>query len=172
MKTGPGSDDGSQDSGGSQDRTTGAQLRAARKQRNLEIEQVARELHLDSAIIVALEDDNQASLPAPIFVQGYVRSYARLVGLPEDELVRSYGAQGMQPPPLSVVGSVRRLPRYRLLATRHLRNIVLVILAAILVWMAYPLVERLVDDLRDMNDDRVPGQLELPPAMNTTRPYE
>ncbi|NNG13148.1 MAG: helix-turn-helix domain-containing protein [Halobacteria archaeon] len=172
MNTGPGSHSGSQGSGGGESRTTGAQLRAARKQCNLGIEQVARELHLDSAIIEALESDNQAALPAPIFVQGYVRSYARLVGLPEDEMVRSYGTQGVQPPPLSVVGSGERLPRYRLLATTHLRNIVLVILAAILVWMAYPLVERLIEDRVDMADDRVPGQLELPPALHTTRPFE
>ncbi len=172
MSAGPDSHSDSQASGSEGNSTVGTRLRAARKQRNLVIEQVARELHLDVAVIEALENDNQAALPAPIFVQGYVRSYARLVGLPEDELVRSYGAQGVQPPPLSVVGSSRRLPRYRLFTTRQLRNIVLVILGAILVWMAYPLVERLVEDRDDTGGERVPGQLELPPAMNTTQPIE
>ncbi len=172
MNAGPGSHTGNQDSGGGDNSTIGTQLRAARKQCNLGVEQVARELHLDRAIIEALEDDNQAALPAAIFVQGYVRSYARLVGLQADELLRSYDEQALQPPPLSVIGSSRRVPRYRLFTTRQLRNVVLVILAAILVWMAYPLVERFIEDRADMGDNRVPGQLELPPVMDAPRPFE
>ncbi|MDH3526027.1 MAG: helix-turn-helix domain-containing protein [Gammaproteobacteria bacterium] len=172
MSAGPGSHSGSQDPGGGANSTIGARLRAARKQCNLGIEQVARELHLDTAIIEALEDDNQTALPAPIFVQGYLRSYARLVGLPVDEMVRSYGEQGVQPPPLAVVGSSRRSPRYHLFAARHLRNVILVILAAILIWMTYPLVERFIVERTDTGDDRVPGQLELPPAIDTTQPFQ
>jgi cytoskeleton protein RodZ len=172
LSVGPDSHSGSRHSGGEDSGSPGARLRAARKQCNLGIEQVARELHLDVAIIEALENDNQAALPAPIFVQGYVRSYARLVGLQADELLRTYGEQASQPPPLSVGGSGRRVPRYRLFISSYLRNIVLVILGAILVWMAYPLLVRFIEDFDGMNDDRVPGQLELPPAMDTIRPFE
>jgi len=172
LSVGPDSRSGSRHSAGEDSGSPGARLRAARKQCNFGIEQVARELHLDVTIIEALENDNQAALPAPIFVQGYVRSYARLVGLQADELLRTYGEQAAQPPPLSVGGSGRRVPRYSLFISRYLRNIVLVILGAILVWMAYPLVERFIEDFDGMNDDRVPGQLELPPAMDTIRPFE
>jgi cytoskeleton protein RodZ len=172
LSAGPDSHSGSQDSGGEGSGSPGTRLRAARKQCNLGIEQVARELHLDVAVIEALEDDNQAALPAPIFVQGYVRSYARLVGLQADELLRTYGEQAVQPPPLSVGGSGRKVPRYNLFISKYLRNIVLAILAAILVWMAYPLVERFIEDRDDMSDNRVPGQLELPPIMDSTRPFE
>jgi len=172
MGVGPGSNSGNQGSGGGEGSTIGTRLRAARKQRSLGIEDVARDLHLDIAIIEAIESDNQAALPAPIFVQGYLRSYARLVDLPAEELVRSYGAQAVQPPQLSVGTKIRRSPRNHLLTTRHLRNIVLVILAAILVWLAYPIVERFVESRDYTGEDRVPGQLELPPAMDTTRPFE
>ena len=172
MNAGPGSHSGSEDSGGGDNSTLGARLRAARKQCNLGVEQVARELHLDAAVIEALENDNQADLPAAIFVQGYVRGYARLVGLEADELLRTYGEQTLQPPPLPVVRSGRRRSRFRQFSTRQLRNIVLVILAAILVWMAYPPVERFIRDRADTGDDRAPGQLELPPIMDATRPFE
>jgi cytoskeleton protein RodZ len=174
LSAGPDSHGGGQESGGEGSGSPGTRLRAARKQCNLGIEQVARELHLDVAVIEAIEDDDQAALPAPIFVQGYLRSYARLVGLQADELLRTYGAQALQPPPLSVggSGSGRRVPRYSLFISKHFRNIVLVILAAILVWMAYPLVQRFIEDRGDMRDDRVPGQLELPPVMDSTRPFE
>lgn len=172
MSAGPGSQGGSQESGGGEDSTPGTRLRAARRQHKLAIEEVARELHLDAAVIEAIENDNQAALPAPIFVQGYVRSYARLVGLPEEELVRLYDAQGVQPPPLSVARTNLRVPRQRRFATRHLRLAVLVILAGILVWLAYPVVERFIAGHGDTEDDRFSGQLELPPAMDTTRPLE
>lgn len=65
----------------------GAQLRAAREARGLTVEAVAEDLHMNTAQIRALEDDDHTSFPAPIFVSGYVRSYARLLKLDPDPLL-------------------------------------------------------------------------------------
>jgi cytoskeleton protein RodZ len=139
-------------------------LRAARTERNLQIEAVAKALHLDARIITAMEDDDQAALPEPIFVQGYLRSYARMVGLPADEIVRRYCEQGANPPPLSAIGPRSKSPLLPLPSARVIRNVILLLLAGILMWLAYPLVERLV--LTDGGETEVlqPGVLDLPPA--------
>jgi cytoskeletal protein RodZ len=149
------------------DDAIGAVLRAARNQHKLPIEQVAKELRLDARIIAAIENDDQTALPEPIFVQGYLRSYARLVGLPADDLVRRYCAQGPNPPPLSSIGPRRKAPLLPLPSARVIRNLILVLLAGILVWLAYPLVERLVLTRGGETDVvQQPGRLDLPPAFD------
>jgi len=143
----------------------GKRLAAARKARALEVRAVADELHLDPAIIEALENNDAAALPAAIFVKGYLRSYARLVGLPEDELAQAYDRQTGEPPPLSVVSLQDKAPIIQLPSARLLRNIILLLLAAILLWLAYPFVERLIESRGGMTtDEPLPGRLQLPPA--------
>ena len=143
----------------------GQRLREARTRRKMTVERVAKELHLDVPVIQAIENGDRAAMPAPIFVQGYIRSYARLLELPEDELVRQFAAQGSEPPPLSVIGvdSRRKMPFLRLPSMRLLRNLILIMLAVILVWMAWPLAERLMESRSVDTDEPLPGRLELPP---------
>lgn len=85
-------------------RGPGYRLREAREARGLSIGEAARNLRLDSKVIAALEDDDYAALPAPIFVKGYLNQYCKLLGLPADECVAEYerGVGGVQPPPLVV----------------------------------------------------------------------
>lgn len=68
----------------------GARLKAARESAGLGVQDVAAELRLGSDVIDALEHDAEERLPAPIFVRGYLRNYAGLVGLPAQELVDAY----------------------------------------------------------------------------------
>jgi cytoskeletal protein RodZ len=143
----------------------GAMLRTARIQHNLNVEQVAKELHLDARIVTAMENDDHSALPEPIFVQGYLRSYARLVGLSADEIVSRYSAQGRpNPPPLSVIGPRRKAPMFPLPSARLTRNVILALLAGILVWLAYPFAERLVLSRGGETEVQQPGRLDLPPA--------
>ena len=140
----------------------GARLAAARKKCELDIGVVANELNLDASTIAALENDDTAALPAAIFVKGYLRNYARLVGLPEDEMVGDYAAQTGEPPPLTVVAVKSKTPFFQLPSARLLRNIILMLLAAILIWLAYPFVERLVESRGQATQEPAPGRLALP----------
>ncbi|WP_317134045.1 helix-turn-helix domain-containing protein [Methylococcus mesophilus] len=70
--------------------SVGPMLRAAREARRIGVDTVARELHLPAAAISALERDDYASLPPAAFVRGYLRSYARLLDLPEQQIVDAY----------------------------------------------------------------------------------
>ena len=70
-----------QDDDGSGNMSIGERLSAAREERMLTAETVADELKLDVSIVKALEQDDKTALPAAIYVQGYLRRYARLMGL-------------------------------------------------------------------------------------------
>lgn len=65
----------------------GTVLRARREAKGLSREEVAERLHLDLKIINALEEDNHHKLPGHAYVMGYLRSYARLLGIPEQEVL-------------------------------------------------------------------------------------
>ncbi len=150
----------------------GVRLAAAREEQQLSIAAVAEELKLDPGVIEALESDDRSVLPAAIFVQGYLRRYARLTGLPEDELVRDYADSTEDLPPLTVVSVERKTPFFRLPSARVLRNIILLLLAVILVWLAYPFVERIITSRGESGEGPAPGRLELPPANQLTLPQQ
>ena len=65
----------------------GARLRAAREARGLSIEDVAERLRLSAALVLAMEQDRLALLGPPVFARGHLRSYAMLVGAPEQEIM-------------------------------------------------------------------------------------
>jgi cytoskeleton protein RodZ len=67
--------------------STGQRLRQAREQLGLSQRVVAERLCLKMSTVRDIEDDNIAADLAPTFVRGYIRSYAKLVHLPEDELL-------------------------------------------------------------------------------------
>jgi len=142
----------------------GARLRTAREARQLTAEGVAKQLNLDVAVIHALENDDGQHLPAPIFVQGYLRSYARLLELPESELLDDYTRQGGELPPLTVLGESSGQPFFRLPSARIIRNITLVILVLVLLWLAYPYASRMLGSQSLTEDEELPGYLEIPPV--------
>ncbi|WP_346825933.1 cytoskeleton protein RodZ [Serratia inhibens] len=67
--------------------TTGQRLRQAREQLGLSQQAVAERLCLKMSTVRDIEEDNLSADLASTFVRGYIRSYAKLVHLPEDELL-------------------------------------------------------------------------------------
>jgi cytoskeletal protein RodZ len=150
----------------------GARLSAARKERELSLKAVADELKLDVSMVVALEQDDRTALPAAIFVKGYLRRYARLTGLPEDELVKDYSDSIGELPPLSVVAIKRKKSFICLPSARLLRNTILLSLAVIMLWLAYPFVERFIASRGQSGEEPASGHLDLPPANQLVLPQE
>lgn len=68
----------------------GVLLRRARERRGLSLQQVAQITRIADRWMPALEEARLDQLPAPVFVAGYVRSYARAVGLDESDLLERY----------------------------------------------------------------------------------
>lgn len=75
----------------------GERLRETREARGISRAEVAAQLHLNEQTITALEQNDPSRLPAPIYVRGYVRAYARLLGLDEAELLEQYRPADSQP---------------------------------------------------------------------------
>ena len=69
-------------------------LRAGRAQRGMTIDDVARVTKIQPRILDRLEAGKLDGLPAEVFVRGFVRSFARCVGLDENEALTRYRACG------------------------------------------------------------------------------
>lgn len=67
----------------------GIQLRKARESNQLSIATAAASLHLPPRVIEALEGNDFAQFE-PVYVRGYLRNYARLLGVKADPLVQAY----------------------------------------------------------------------------------
>ena len=68
----------------------GDRLQAARIENGMSVEDIAMRMHLSVGILKAIEENNFDDITAPIFVKGYLRAYARIVSLSEDEMVEQY----------------------------------------------------------------------------------
>lgn len=65
----------------------GAELRVAREATKLSVADVAAKLKLTPRQIEAIEAEDHARLPDPVFARGFVRNYARLVGVEPANLI-------------------------------------------------------------------------------------
>ena len=77
--------------------TIGGTLRATREARGLSIQDAANRLRLMNRQIVAMETNDFASLGQPVFVRGFVRNYARLLGLDPKAILEIVGGENVQP---------------------------------------------------------------------------
>ncbi|MEO0996994.1 MAG: helix-turn-helix domain-containing protein, partial [Pseudomonadota bacterium] len=68
----------------------GERLKAARVEQSIELDTIARELHVDLATLAALEENRFEALGAPVFAKGHLRKYAAFVKLPVDEILDDY----------------------------------------------------------------------------------
>ena len=59
----------------------GAYLRQVRQEQDLSLDSMANQIFIRPALLQALETGNDAALPEPVFVQGFIRRYADALGL-------------------------------------------------------------------------------------------
>ena len=71
----------------------GAQLRASREARGLSIDAVAHTTRVQPRILAAIERDDVRVVPPRPFGRGFVKAYAREIGLDGDQTTRDYFAQ-------------------------------------------------------------------------------
>lgn len=85
------------------DATVGQILREAREARNITRDDVALRLRLMHRQIEAMETDDFQSLGQPVFARGFVRNYARLLGVPPEELLERMEGAPAEPAPIAHV---------------------------------------------------------------------
>ena len=81
----------------------GTQLRAARDRVGLSTQEVSDRLKLTVRMVEAIEAHDRRWLPTNVYLRGYVRRYAKLLGLDPEPLVAAYGVETSVPADDSVV---------------------------------------------------------------------
>ncbi len=68
----------------------GEKLRKQRERRGIELEAISNTTKISTRMLRALEDENFDQLPGGVFNKGFVRAYARQIGLNEEQAVAEY----------------------------------------------------------------------------------
>jgi cytoskeleton protein RodZ len=76
----------------------GTILREARERLGLSIEDVSRRTKISTRVLKGLEQNALDTLPPRVFIRGFVRAYAQVVGLKVDETVQAYLTQLAETP--------------------------------------------------------------------------
>jgi len=111
----------------------GELLAEARREQQISVLEVAKELHLDEPKVRALERNDFELLGAPVFAKGHLRKYAQLVGVDEDDVFADYYqmTRSVSVPPV-IVGRVRA--RREISPGPWIAVIVVIIVAAASYW--------------------------------------
>jgi len=72
--------------------TLGEKLRQAREERGMTISEIAEQTRISGLYIESIENDDYRILPGGIFNKGFVKSFAKTVGVDEQEALQDYAA--------------------------------------------------------------------------------
>src|ERR1700688_4979804 len=97
----------------------GARLARARERLGLSVVQVAAKLRLDVRTVSALESGAYAEVGAAVFVRGFLKRYAELVGESAADIDALYGHQ----PDAGAFPDLSKTGLHRLDATAHRRSL-------------------------------------------------
>ncbi len=89
----------------------GARLSTARESLAMSVDQVAKDLNLPPEYIETLEQGSLDGLPSMVFARGYIRAYAKLLNLADDELVFEF--EQLHNEPSVKKGQIRPVSRVR-----------------------------------------------------------
>jgi cytoskeleton protein RodZ len=71
----------------------GAQLAYLREKKGLSQEHIAEKLHLRTRVIELLEADDYKHMPEPVFIKGYIRGYAKVLGVAPEPFLTLFNNQ-------------------------------------------------------------------------------
>ena len=93
----------------------GARLKREREQRKITLDDISSSTKIGTRFLVAIEEEHFDQLPGGIFNKGFVRSYARYLGIDENQAVADFVAATTTPLPESPQGETpeRRVPEVR-----------------------------------------------------------
>jgi cytoskeletal protein RodZ len=72
--------------------TVGQYLRRSREAKQMSIEEIARSTRVPMSSVERIESDQFDELPGEVFVRGFLKSYARSLGLSCDDVLARYTA--------------------------------------------------------------------------------
>jgi cytoskeleton protein RodZ len=112
----------------------GERLAEARRERQISVLEIAKELHIDEQKIRALENNDFDVLGAPVFAKGHLRKYSQLVGVDHEDVLTDYyrltRSQSVQP----VITNWKK-PRRELSLGPWIAGIAVILVAAVAYWV-------------------------------------
>ncbi|WP_309044360.1 RodZ domain-containing protein [Marinobacter sediminicola] len=124
----------------------GLQLKRARERQGLSVAQIADAQHLRNGVVQAIENGDYAQIDSELFLKGYVRAYAKQVGLDADAIIadlnvelepaRIQKARELEANPL--IDIERRRRRKRRIAKLFLLFAAMVAVGALVVMFVMP----------------------------------
>jgi len=123
----------------------GTWLRRQREVREIDLREIADASKVSMSYLRALEEDRFDVLPAPVFAKGFLRQYARYVGLDPEETVNFYLAarhpEGEEEPALQPRMAPEPPPR-----NYFLIGLAVVVVLVLVVWLLSKLSQRVPSD--------------------------
>lgn len=118
----------------------GQRLAEARQAKGLSLDYVAEKLKLSVHQVEAIESEDFSHLPAPVFVRGFVRNYARLVGLDANAMLVALDLEQKPTEQLTAPSEGVRLEGSRvrkwLLVPLILLLLFMILVAALYAWLS------------------------------------
>jgi cytoskeleton protein RodZ len=124
----------------------GEKLRKEREQRKITLDDISSTTKISTRMLRALEDEHFDELPGGVFNKGFVRAYARHIGLDEEQAITDYldatnqnpsGATPASVPEISVVAAqAAQMERLRSLNHNGAPRVPWEVLAALLLLVA------------------------------------
>src|SRR5665213_1888543 len=68
----------------------GERFRAAREARGLTLSDVSEQLRIRAVYLAAIEEENWSAIGAAVYARGFLRTYARFLGLDPEESVAAF----------------------------------------------------------------------------------
>jgi cytoskeleton protein RodZ len=128
----------------------GEKLRKEREQRKITLDDISSSTKISTRMLRALEEEHFDQLPGGVFNKGFIRAYARHIGLDEEQAITDYldatnqnpsGATPASVPEISVVAAqAAQIDRLRSLNRNGAARVPWEVLAALLLLVAVVLV--------------------------------
>jgi cytoskeleton protein RodZ len=83
----------------------GERFRAAREARGMSLSQVGEQIRIRPVYLAAIEDENWSTIGAPVYIRGFLRTYARFLGIDPEEAVAAFNRTQPAPPPTTARGT-------------------------------------------------------------------
>ncbi len=77
----------------------GERFREAREARSLSLSAVAEQIRIRAVYLAAIEDENWKAIGVPVYVRGFLRTYARFLGIDPEEAVAAFNRTLPAPSP-------------------------------------------------------------------------
>ena len=145
----------------------GLHLKHERELRGVALEEIAEATRIHIRFLEALENNDLDKLPGEVFIKGYIRSYARVIGFDSEEMVNVYddsiGRNRKEEPGKATTANDNASAGKNRMAGYIFGGAALVAI----VWLGYTAVENIIDKNKKQQGDRL---LASEPASKTEEP--